>query len=39
VDMQPPWIAEMYGYVFGATEVNLTHTLNRGRVEYAKVQN
>eukprot|EP01065_Artemidia_motanka_P040566 TRINITY_DN5105_c0_g1_i1.p1 TRINITY_DN5105_c0_g1~~TRINITY_DN5105_c0_g1_i1.p1 ORF type:complete len:547 (+),score=131.86 TRINITY_DN5105_c0_g1_i1:520-2160(+) len=24
----PPWISEMYGYVFGASEANLTHVID-----------
>ena len=30
----PPWISEMYGYVFGAGRLNVTHTLTRGVIEY-----
>ena len=36
---EPPWISEMYGYMFGAAEQGVDTTLTRGVVQYTDAGN
>jgi hypothetical protein len=36
---EPPWISEMYGYMFGAAEQGVDTSLTRGVVQYTDAGN